>query len=178
MKVQLRVVDGPDVGRTFTFETRDRFLIGRAPTAHFQITDPFFSRHHLMLEVNPPNVLLQDLQSTNGSFVNDVRAAAPVALRHGDTVGGGKTRIQLAIEEPAPVAPQPPPRAAPGAPPGKLDLSRVLGAADPNEKVPIRCLRCGARAANEVPRARAENMAYFCDACQVALLAEPKLLPG
>jgi serine/threonine-protein kinase len=174
MKVHLRVVEGPDVGRTFTFEARDRFLIGRAPTAHFQITDPFFSRHHLMLEVNPPNVVLQDLQSTNGTFVNDVRSAAPVALRHGDTLGGGKTRLQLAIEEPAPVAAPRQPAAAPG----KLDLSRVLGAADPDEKVPIRCLRCSAKAANELPRARAEQMAYFCDACQVALLAEPKLLPG
>ena len=43
MKVWLRVVEGPDRGREFAFETRDRFLIGRVPTAHFQITqDPFF----------------------------------------------------------------------------------------------------------------------------------------
>ena len=64
MKVRLVVVEGPDRGREFTFETRDRFLIGRVPTAHFQITqDPFFSRVHAMLEVDPPNVMVQDKAS-------------------------------------------------------------------------------------------------------------------
>ena len=42
----------------------------------------------------------------------------------------------------------------------------------------MRCLRCDKPALNELPRSRAEDMAYFCDICQVALLDEPKLLPG
>src|SRR5262249_51474685 len=49
---------------------------------------------------------------------------------------------------------------------------------NPFDKVAVRCLRCGATAPNELPRSRAEQMAYFCDTCQVALLDEPKLLPG
>ena len=146
MKVHLRVVQGPDIGRTFTFETRDRFLIGRAPTAHFQITqDNYFSRHHMLLEVNPPNVLLQDLQSTNGTIINDKgKIQAPVNLTHGDRIGGGKTLIELAIED-DPASSQPIPIAQPTL-----------------EKVAVKCLRCGAHAANELPRSRAENMAYFC----------------
>lgn len=181
MKLHLRVVEGPDLGRAFSFETRDRFLLGRAPTAHFQIKDdPFFSRHHLMLEVDPPNVLIQDLQSTNGTFVNHAKLAAPAPLRHGDVIGGGKTRIQIVVEEDALAA-----TAMPTAPPGNLkttSLSALLkpgGApSNPGDKVAVRCLRCGTTASNEVPRSRAEQMAYFCDTCQVALLDEPKLLPG
>jgi hypothetical protein len=42
MKIHLRVVEGPDLGRAFSFETRDRFLLGRAPTAHFQIKEDLF----------------------------------------------------------------------------------------------------------------------------------------
>jgi eukaryotic-like serine/threonine-protein kinase len=167
MKVHLKVVEGPDVGRTFTFETRDRFLIGRAPTAHFQITqDGYFSRHHMMLEVNPPNVMLQDLQSTNGTVHNTTRRiSGHVNLKHHDTIGGGKTRIQLSIEdddESAIMATELP--AAPTA----------TGTA----KVAVRCLRCNAAAPNELPRSRAENMAYFCDKCQVALVDEPKIAAG
>lgn len=182
--MHLRVIEGPDLGRSFTFETRDRFIIGRAPTASFQITqDLFFSRHHLMLEVNPPNVLLQDLKSTNGTFVNDSKVDAPAALKHGDTIWGGNTRLQLMIEEAAPAETAPPTPAAASTAPNPTPLpglDRLLGAkpTDPSAKVAVRCLRCGTTAANELPRSRAENMAYFCDACQIALLAEPKLLPG
>lgn len=180
MKVHLRVVDGPDLGRAFSFETRDRFLLGRAPTAHFQIKeDLFFSRHHLMLEVDPPNVLVQDLKSTNGTYVNSTKIAAPNPLRHGDVIGGGKTKIQIVVEEDA-LAETVMPTAPPGPGP-KLNLTSLLkpgGSQNPNEKVAVRCLRCGTPASNEVPRARAEQIAYFCDACQVALLDEPKLLPG
>ncbi|MBX3155341.1 MAG: protein kinase [Deltaproteobacteria bacterium] len=159
MKIHLRVVEGPDSGRAFSFDARDRFVIGRAPTAHFQIRDdPFFSRHHLMLEVDPPNVLLQDLKSRNGTHVNGAKVQAPVALAHGDQLSGGKTRIQLILEEDA-VAP-------------------TQGPAPRDDKVAVRCLRCDAPAANELPRTRAESMAYFCDACQRALLDEPRLVPG
>jgi hypothetical protein len=186
MKIHLRVVEGPDLGRAFSFETRDRFLLGRAPTAHFQIKeDLFFSRHHLMLEVDPPNVLIQDLQSTNGTFVNNGKLAAPGPLRHGDVIGGGKTRIQIIVEEDAlaeTVLPTAAPAPAPAGVAKTLSLASFLkpGAApaNPAEKIAVRCLRCGATAPNELPRSRAEQMAYFCDACQVALLDEPKLLPG
>ena len=184
MKVHLRVVEGPDVGRTFSFETRDRFLIGRAPTAHFQITqDNYFSRHHMMLEVNPPNVMLQDLQSTNGTLLNTSadKIKTPVNLKHGDTIGGGKTRIQLAIEEDDAVLATELPSDTPPSASGKVPIIRPSGgfaAPKPGEKVAVRCLKCGKPASNELPRSRAENMAYFCDACQVALVEEPKLLPG
>jgi predicted Ser/Thr protein kinase len=178
MKVTLRVVAGPDAGRTFAFEARDRFMIGRAPTAHFQISsDPYFSRHHLMLEVNPPNVLAQDLKSTNGTWVNNQsKMEAPVTLKHGDTIGGGKTRIEIAIEDDVGVAVTVPPTPVPiaGKRPSKEIPVTYPGAPD---RVAVHCLRCKAPASNELPRSRAEDMAYFCDACQVAILDEPKLLP-
>jgi pSer/pThr/pTyr-binding forkhead associated (FHA) protein len=100
MKVDLEIVAGPDAGRVFRFDRRARFIIGRAPTATLQITgDSYFSRHHTLLEINPPNVLLHDLQSTNGTLVNNVKADGPVLLRHGDTLGGGSVRLRLAIAE-------------------------------------------------------------------------------
>jgi serine/threonine-protein kinase len=176
MKVHLRVVEGPDAGRAFTFETRDRFLIGRAPTAHFQITqDNYFSRHHMMLEVNPPNVMLQDLQSTNGTVVNSAgKIKGAVNLADGDTIGGGKTRIKLTIEDDAILATE-----LPRAPSTPVRPSQPITVPNrTSEKVAVQCLRCGARAANELPRSRAENMAYFCDTCQAALVEEPKLVPG
>jgi pSer/pThr/pTyr-binding forkhead associated (FHA) protein len=65
----------------------DRFVIGRAPTAHFQLTqDGAFSRHHLMVETSYPEVRVRDLKSMNGSFVNRQRITGPTVLRHGDVI--------------------------------------------------------------------------------------------
>jgi eukaryotic-like serine/threonine-protein kinase len=170
MRVHLRVIEGPGRGKAFTFETRDRFLIGRAPDVHFQLVeDPYFSRHHALFEVNPPNVLLQDLKSTNGTYVNNQRITGSKLLAHGDTISGGTSRLQFVIEEVALDVTDPPRFAfAPLPPPMQLA----------EDKLPVKCLRCDTIAVNELPRARAEEMIYFCDRCQAALIAEPQLVPG
>ena len=151
MKVLLEVIAGPDAGRRFAFAERDRFVVGRAPDSHFAITaDPYFSRRHAIVELDPPNVMLHDLKSSNGTCVNDTRVVGPTPLRHGDTFGGGNTKIRVVFE----------------------------GADVEGPRVAVRCGLCGSKAANEMPRAAAEQMAYFCERCQAELVANPRLPPG
>lgn len=164
VRVTFEVVEGPDRGRSFSFEERDRFVIGRAPDSHFPIaTDPYFSRRHAMVEVDPPNILLQDLKSSNGTRVNDVRISAPTPLRHGDTFGGGNTKIKVSV-------------ATPPTPPSGPSGSGNMAASD--GPVAVRCGLCGTKAGNELPRTRAEKMAYFCDSCQAKLIDQPRLPPN
>jgi serine/threonine protein kinase len=74
-KVTLKVIAGPIAGRTYEFLSHDTFLFGRSPDCHAELAadDTTASRHHFLLEVNPPQARLRDLGSLNGTTVNGVR---------------------------------------------------------------------------------------------------------
>src|SRR4051794_1489262 len=99
MRVTLTVTDGPHEGRTFAFEQHDNFLVGRGSRAHFRLRtrDKYFSRYHFLVEVNPPQCRLLDLNSRNGTFVNDARVEQ-ADLRDGDIVKAGRTVLRLAVD--------------------------------------------------------------------------------
>jgi len=128
-RVTLLVTAGPIQGRRFEFTEHDTFLFGRSPDCHAQLSprDTSASRHHFLLEVNPPAARLRDLGSLNGTHVNGTRhggrardetpeqasqrVQTEVDLRDGDRIRVGATILALAIVGP-PTGP-PPPRAFP-----------------------------------------------------------------
>jgi serine/threonine-protein kinase len=59
--------------------------------------DPYFSRYHFLLELQPPRCYLRDLGSHNGTLVNGHRVQGAF-LKDGDVIGGGKTRLRVAIQ--------------------------------------------------------------------------------
>ncbi|MDA1049289.1 MAG: serine/threonine-protein kinase [Planctomycetota bacterium] len=116
-KVLLEVTSGPIKGKVFPFESHDTFLFGRHGTCHAQIPrDGFVSRHHFILEVNPPDARLRDLGSLGGTYVNGTkyggravdkapgdatgRQFANVDLSDGDIIAVGKTTLRVKIEAP------------------------------------------------------------------------------
>lgn len=90
--VELTVTSGPDKGKTFTLAA-PRIVIGRTG-ADFPLNDPEISRHHCLLEVRDRFVSLKDLESTNGTFLDEERVRAAV-LRDGAEFRLGTTTIQL-----------------------------------------------------------------------------------
>src|SRR6267142_2875646 len=97
MQVNLKVLAGPYKGRIFTFGQHDSFLIGRTKDAHLCLPDDrFFSRHHCLLEINPPRSFLRDLGSTNGTFVNGERVRE-ASLKNGDRIQGGETVLLVEV---------------------------------------------------------------------------------
>ncbi|MCC6489209.1 MAG: FHA domain-containing protein [Candidatus Hydrogenedentes bacterium] len=65
-RVKVRVVQGPMAGSEFTFGEHDTLIVGRDPKCPINLPkDPCVSRHHLILEVCPPEVRLRDLGSRN-----------------------------------------------------------------------------------------------------------------
>jgi ribosomal protein S27AE len=90
--VVLTVTDGPEKGKTFALST-PRVVIGRTG-ADVALNDPEISRHHCLLEVRDRFVNLKDLDSTNGTFLDEGRVRAAV-LQDGAEFRLGSTTIQL-----------------------------------------------------------------------------------
>jgi len=63
--------------------------VGRAPRADFVVDAPLVSRLHCRLTLRPDGLLVEDLESTNGTFVNGARVAVGT-LANGDTLRVGR----------------------------------------------------------------------------------------
>lgn len=85
---RLVMTQGPEPGQTFTLD-RDTLTIGRDPTSEVVIVDAQVSRQHARLVRQGNVVLLEDLGSTNGTFVNGVRVTTSHALSNGDVIALG-----------------------------------------------------------------------------------------
>jgi hypothetical protein len=106
--VQIVVVDGPNTGREF--ELSGAVVVGRDQSAGLVIDDPEASRRHASLSVEGTTVSVEDLGSTNGTFVNGARISGTKELAGGDKVRIGTTVFELQIAhaepEPEPIADQ------------------------------------------------------------------------
>lgn len=158
-KIMLKVIEGPMKGEVFTFEEHETFIFGRDPDCHASLShdDRTASRHHFVLEVNPPDARIRDLGSLNGTYVNgtkyggrDHRQSPEEAMRQrhpevdikgGDRISVGDTVFEVVVN------------------------------------CPVYCANCG----TEIPDAflsvcRREGNAYLCPQCQdkaATLLAQP-----
>jgi hypothetical protein len=84
--------------RTLTFDGRP-LTIGRAPENGLVVRDGRASRHHARIDVRRGTLVLTDLGSTNGSWVNDRRVES-IALGEGDQVRIGMTTLIIEAVEP------------------------------------------------------------------------------
>jgi pSer/pThr/pTyr-binding forkhead associated (FHA) protein len=66
--------------------------IGRLPDNTIVIDNPAVSSHHVRIAREGPQFVVEDLGSTNGTFVNGAKVTKR-ALRHGDTILVGKHKI-------------------------------------------------------------------------------------
>jgi adenylate cyclase len=79
-------------------------LVGRAATSDAPVFDPTISRRHAELQLAPGGVLVRDLGSSNGTFLNGARLTEATAT-DGDVVTFGK--VAFHVREVTPVQPHP-----------------------------------------------------------------------
>lgn len=98
MQSSFRIVmrSGPSVGKVFPLEKSELF-VGRDLSNDVVINDPEISRRHARLYLQGNSYVLEDLGSTNGSYVNGQRIMGPSVLRPGDTLTFGE-RMNLVFE--------------------------------------------------------------------------------
>ncbi len=84
---------GPDGGHQRTYEiTTPLVILGRGTDCDLRLVDPGVSRHHAEIRVEDDDVVLVDLGSTNGTFVNG-QPVRRVALSDGTRVTLGRTTL-------------------------------------------------------------------------------------
>jgi predicted component of type VI protein secretion system len=82
---------------------KEATIIGRDVTNDIVVGDAEVSRQHARLTYTPAGYVLEDLGSTNGTFVNGERLAAPRVLSPGDIIGLGEN-VALAYDAASPEA--------------------------------------------------------------------------
>ena len=93
---QLIMRQGPTPGAAYTLEG-DQLNIGRDSQNDIAINDAEISRRHARLTFQGGKYVLEDLGSTNGTFVNGQRLAGPRVLKAGEVVSFGE-QIVLVFE--------------------------------------------------------------------------------
>jgi pSer/pThr/pTyr-binding forkhead associated (FHA) protein len=103
--------------------TKDKTTLGRRPYNDIVIDNLAVSGEHAILQMNGGEVTLEDLNSTNGTYLNG-KAVKKQVLQNGDSIEIGKYKIKFVgdgaaenfdktmVVKARPAAPPPPPRAA------------------------------------------------------------------
>jgi chromosome segregation ATPase len=86
-----------DGDRSVNFSLVRRTRIGRAPGCELQVDSSSVSRHHALVLVGPRDVIIEDLNSTNGVVVNG-RKVARQLLSDGDLVTIGEVQFRYAAK--------------------------------------------------------------------------------
>jgi len=108
---RLIVRRGPQINEAYEL-SGDVTNLGRDITNDIVINDREVSRHHLRFTRGADGYTIEDLGSTNGTFVNGKRVSGATALKNGDMVGLGET-VTLQFEAGRPGASVPPPAQQP-----------------------------------------------------------------
>jgi pSer/pThr/pTyr-binding forkhead associated (FHA) protein len=97
MDLLFEIVEGPGAGRQI--ELTRPLVLGRDNSADVVLEDGQISRRHARVTPSSGGVMVEDLESTNGTFVNSDEVYAPVELRPGDELLVGVTVLQLRSPE-------------------------------------------------------------------------------
>lgn len=73
-------------------------IIGRDPSCELSIADDTVSAHHARLSYHHNQWWVEDLQSTNGTFLNDEKVYTPTVIISGDELRCGKIDLGITIQ--------------------------------------------------------------------------------
>ncbi|MBI1880194.1 MAG: FHA domain-containing protein [Chloroflexi bacterium] len=110
----LVVRQGTQAGMSFVI-SGNQVVLGREEGLDIVLQDPESSRRHARVSWQGGRYVIEDMGSTNGTFVNGMQITTPLPLNPGDSIGIGQTALvfQLSGAEIGPSSYQPTPQQAP-----------------------------------------------------------------
>jgi hypothetical protein len=168
----LRVESGPAAGQDFDVASGAPVVGGRSPDCGLPISDPGLSRRHFELSWDGAACRIVDLESTNGTFVNEQRVSE-TELRNGDRLSAGDSvfRIEItpaASAEAAPPAAEPPAAAPPAQAPAAAPAAAAPPEAAPSPQTPAPAAAASPESSAEPPAAPAAAVAGTAAVAAVA----------
>ena len=83
--IKLFFSEGPEAGKNFEFES-DAIYIGRSPDSDIQVKDILVSRKHLKVSRKDNKYLITDLQSSNGTMIDNVQINSEAEIEVGEGI--------------------------------------------------------------------------------------------
>jgi len=90
----LQIIDGPNAGQSVPLGT-EPILLGRGTDAAIRLDDDYVSTRHARFATNGEQWFVEDLGSTNGTYIGSQRITSPVPVSIGTSVRLGKTIVEL-----------------------------------------------------------------------------------
>lgn len=90
----LQIIDGPNAGQSVPLGT-EPILLGRGTDAAIRLDDDYVSTRHARFATNGEQWFVEDLGSTNGTYIGSQRITSPVPVAIGTSVRLGKTIVEL-----------------------------------------------------------------------------------
>ena len=91
---KLVIIEGEKTGQMVRLERRE-ITLGRSPDSDLIVDDEYASTHHAKLILINNDWLIQDLNSTNGTFLDGERIGTPAVVKLKSQVRIGKTVFEL-----------------------------------------------------------------------------------
>jgi hypothetical protein len=87
---------GHDAGMIYDLDSR--LVLGRGENAEIRIEDPFASARHAIIYEQGNIVVIEDLGSTNGTYLNEELLQSPRPLHPGDRVRIGDSEFSFEVD--------------------------------------------------------------------------------
>jgi len=91
---KLTVVQPAELAGT-TYPLGDELTVGRAAGCQITLDDTYASQLHARLFMRDDQLYVEDLGSTNGTYLNRRKVSAPMVVSHGDQIQIGSTVMEV-----------------------------------------------------------------------------------
>jgi pSer/pThr/pTyr-binding forkhead associated (FHA) protein len=128
--IELIVQSGKHQGKRLRLPDEGELLIGRDESCQIRLASSEVSRHHCVLKPTPDGILARDLDSRNGTYLNETLMEDETLLKPGDILRIGPIMLQV------PGAPELNMRASDNDIAEWLSQEGIPGSSDSNESAP------------------------------------------